>query len=283
MSVAVHSRGYRRRRRPELDIPPQIHIRGGLLEYRNGKAWEPPPAAQKRSEITQFTSAARLRLIKSLLAIDYRNMPLSVAITLTYPDERLPRDMDQRGMDRSQMIRNIEKHLGREVYGLWRTEWLPRKSGDAMGILAPHIHLVLFRVRFIPYQTINEWWQGCIQWPHYVRTEIRRARKQRTTLHYLAKYISKKPDSSLVYASYPNKPDGKHYDWIRRGMVPTYPHEWISDVTLEQAEHAYAAHKRAWPESEVRPGESFSVMGNVAVNTGKILRQMVLTTDRATK
>jgi hypothetical protein len=182
--------------------------------------------------------------------------------------------MAQRGTDRSQMIRHIENHLGRQVYGLWRTEWEPRKSGTCRGILAPHIHLVLFGIRFIPYDQINRWWQQIIQWPYYVRTEIRRARKQRTTLHYLSKYISKPVDSSLVYSSYPNTPDGKHYDWIRRDLVPTYPHVWISDLSEEQLEYAFAAHKRAWPESETQRGESFTIMGDVAETCGKVLGAM---------
>jgi hypothetical protein len=252
-------------------------VRGNLLEYHAGISWEPPPAGEKRKAISTFSRAARLRLIKTLQTIDYRNSPLSVAITLTYPPEREPRDMYQRGMDRSQMIRHIENYLDRNVYGLWRTEWLPRLSGERKGFLAPHIHLVLFGIRFIHYQTINDWWKGVIQWEGYVRTEIRRARKQRTTLHYLSKYISKPVDSSLVIASYPNGPDGKHYDWIRRNLVPTYSPQWYSDLTEEQKEYVYAAHKRAWPESDVKPGESLTILGPAACNAGKILRQMALT------
>jgi hypothetical protein len=267
----------RRRRRPERDLPPQIHVRGNCLEFLNGVAWYPPPAAAKRGDISTFTSAARLRLIKALLAVDYRNSPLSVAITLTYPPEKEPRDMYERGMDRSRILRAIEDHLGRQVYGLWRTEWMPRLSGQRKGFLAPHIHLVLFGIRFIHYSTLNTWWKEIIGWTGYVRTEIKRARKQRTTLHYLSKYISKPADSSLVIASYPNKPDGKHYDWIRRSLVKTYSHQWISDLSQEQIEEAFAAHKRAWPESEQVLGDSFSILGPSAQNTLKIIRQMALT------
>lgn len=279
MNVAVHSRGRKRKRRPALDIPPQIHVRGNLLEFLNGKAWEPPPAREKREKISTFSQAARLRLLKALLGIDYRNSPLSVAITLTYPDERIPRDQYQRGKDRSKFLRYIETHLKRPVYGLWRTEWLPRETGSKIGYLAPHIHLVLFGIRFIHYETINGWWKKCITWDHYVRTEIRRARKERTTLHYLSKYISKPVDSSLVIASYPNNPDGKHYDWVRRPLVPMYPHLWFGDLTDEEVEYVFALHHRTWPESECKLGESFSIMGKAVQRAIGILREMRLTGD----
>jgi hypothetical protein len=277
MEVVKDSRGRKRRRKPEADLPPQFHVRGNLLEFRNGKAWYPPPAHAKRERISQFSPAARLRLIKELQGIDYRKTPMSVAVTLTYPDQLLPRAMEQRRMDRSQFLRHVEAHQQKPVYGIWRTEWLPRKTGRCVGMIAPHIHLVLFGVRFIPYDVVNEWWKGCIQWRDYVRTEIKRARKQRTTLHYLSKYITKTVDSSLVYPSYLNNPDGKHYDWIRRELIPMYPHEWIPLTDPEQDESGYNAHKRAWPESETMPGESYSIIGTAAKIAAKIIKQIALT------
>lgn len=277
MCSFTDKRPQKRKRRPELDKQAEIIVRGNVLQYKNGLAWEPPPGCEKREAITTFSDAARRRMIHEINAIDFRNTPLSVCITLTYPDEHIFDDQYARGMQRSMFLRKVETHLKREIYGIWRTEWLPRKTGKYVGWLAPHIHLVLFRIRWIHRDIVNDIWKSVLHHDGYLRTDTRRARKEKTTLHYLAKYVSKKVSSSLVIASYPNSPDGKHYDWIRRNLLPMYPRETISKITEEQHEYAHAAHKRSWPESETAFGESFTILGKSAMTAGKIIKQMELT------
>jgi len=267
----------KRKRVPENDLPPQFEIRGQLLQFRNGKAWEPPPIKQKGQTIKHFSDAARLRLTKTLLTVDFKRTAVSVFITLTYPDKLIPRDMYDRAKDLSQFLRKIETHLGRKVYGVWRIEWEQRKSGEHKGNIAPHFHLCLFGVVFIHYRLINVWWRRIIKYSRAVRTEIKRARKTRTTLSYLAKYIKKKGEASLVYAPNYNSMDGKHYGYVRPRSIPRCPVEWIVEPSQEQMEYAFRTHHQLWERSDTRPGESFSIMGAAVENIGKILKQMALT------
>ena len=271
-----------RKRKPENDLPVQIVQKGFLLQVHAGKAYEPPPCRQKGAKIKHFSRAARLRLTKNLLTVDYGKTPVSVLITLTYPDALVPRTKDQRAIDLSQFLRRIEKHLGRQVYGVWRVEWEARKTGEHRGNIAPHIHLLLFGVVFIHYRNINVWWRRILRYSRACRTEIKRAGKVRSTLRYLGKYIKKAGEASLVYAPNYNSMDGKHYGYVRPKSIPRCKTTWISKPTEAQLEYLFKMHHELWPDSDTRMGESFSIMAEGAERIMQICREIGLTNPPST-
>lgn len=271
------SKQFRRVRRPDLDLPPQISIRGQLLTYTNGESWSCPSPDSKRGDIREFTDAARLRMTKRLVVIDYAKTRISVCVDLTYPDELIPRDKMERKNDLKQLLAWIERRLGEQVCGVWRTEWKARKTGKLKGHVAPHTHIILFGVYYIDWRELRREWQRILNHYGYIRTSVKRAGSVQKTCKYIGKYIRKRTDCSLVYAPYWHTVDGKHYGWVRPKRIPKCAVTWYSDPTAEEVEYLLRAHYEACPKSDTRPGESFSIIGESVLRIGKIIREMRLT------
>lgn len=83
----------------------------------------------------------------------------------------------------------------------------------------------------------------------------------RTTLWYLAKYITKSAEGSLVYAPNYDSMDGKHYGYVRRDRFPICETRQLTNITQEQVDYLFAKHHEYFARSDTREGESFSIMG----------------------
>lgn len=217
-------------------------------------------------------------MLKYVATIDYDTIPKSVFVTLTYPDARLYRDYTVRTRDRSEFIRKVEKHLGHQACGMWKTDWMPRKDGKYKGQEMPHHHMLLFGVRYIHYENINLMWQDVIQYHGYVRTEIKRTRGEKQTAYYASKYIGKVRNCSLVNAVQLRKPDGRHWGYNRPELIPRHEEEWIEEPTEEQIAYVLHVARMSYPAGDFREGESLTLLGGHVPNTVKILRAMGLTT-----
>lgn len=267
-------------RRPEHDLPKEIMIRGRLAEYRNGKAHHPLPITEKRGEVRHMTDASRLRMLKFVATIDLGKASKSVFVTLTYPPEREVNTHQTRTKQRKKFMRYIEKHLGRKVAGLWRVEWLPRESGATQGEIAPHIHMLLFDVRWLPKEKVNEWWRKTIVWEEYCRTEIKRTRKGKQTAYYAAKYCGKRTDGSLVYGAYLDRVKGRHWGYLRGKLIPREPITWILEPSETQLDYMLKRANDNFKAHDIRQGESFTLLGEYVDDMRKILHEMGLTQDR---
>ena len=66
--------------------------------------------------------------------------------TLTFPDEYFEGlAPDEIASASSKAMKRFKYRLKRhhaDVYGLWRREWVPRKSGTRTGVLTPHFHAI---------------------------------------------------------------------------------------------------------------------------------------------
>lgn len=241
-----------------------IEKRGKLLAcaVRGGP---PPPAREKiRGTIRGFSKASRMRLLKMVATIDWGMIPCSLFITLTYPDECQWDDPDERNKQRYLFHRNAEKHLGREVCGIWRTEWLPRKSGDCIGMIAPHHHALFLGVGFIPQEKIKLWWKAAIGSIRTVSIKVKGCRSAKKAALYVSKYCAKVPDEYyLDNGAYLNN-QGRHWGYFRRPLIPRENQEIIDNLTPDEWEwltsRANGLLRWRLPEDD----NGFCVLGNMA-------------------
>lgn len=273
---------YKRERQHEYDVPPRIVVRGHLLEYRSGRAYSTPPPPQDKRRISIFSKASRLRLFKLLAALDFTKLDYPVFISLTYPDEVLPLSYVRRRQQRFLFVRSMEAYLDKQITGLWRTEWERRQSGQHKGQWCPHLHLLLWPVVWLPMSYVNEEWKRILDYGGYLRTEIKRPRNRKQVGYYVAKYMSKPSDSSLVYAAQLNTVDGRHWGKHRAKMMPLMPEECLGDVSEADARFLYDAFTRVFPDHKLPFGESFTLMGDFVPLLTKYLKQMHLTTPGET-
>jgi len=200
-------------------------------------------------------------MLKVIAKIDWGRVPYGVFITLTYPDGYWTRDYHQRTIDRSRFIRDLEKHLGREVSVLWRCEWQKRKSGQKKGEIAPHLHLMCLGVRFVAANVVRQFWRGVLQVAGPLATDVRGVTGKEGCGRYLAKYISKTP--SLDNAAYLNRPwmAGRHWGITRPSLVPWADVEHDREISEEEYHNAVAAYLEAVPGMPANAQESFTLLG----------------------
>jgi len=209
-------------------------LTGDLLEITYIKDTKEKRLPGKRGEIAGFTPAARLRMLRTVATIEWRNVKESLFVTLTYPDQYVRATAHERNQDRHWFFRSIENYLDRKVGALWRLEWVPRKSGTLLGTMQAHVHLIVFGVRFIPYQEVNRAWRVALGAVGNVRTDVQKIRGGRDVAKYVSKYCSKKPESSsLVNTTYLNAP-GRHWGMHRRTLIPFANRFLLSSLSAEE-------------------------------------------------
>ena len=145
-------------------------------------------AKGKRSLVTEFSRASRLRLLQKMATIKSSGLK-SVFLTLTYGQEfPSPREA-KRHLDN--FMKRIKRHHDC-VSGFWRLEFQERG--------APHFHLLLFGLPFVPKETLATLWGEIVgqrYWdnsvfpmrPPFTRIEALASHKHAS--RYVAKYVAK--------------------------------------------------------------------------------------------
>jgi len=226
----------------------------------------------QRGIIREFSPAARLRMLKKFHTVDFDASHKPLFITLTYPDDCCYQDRDSRKVHRMVMARHLERITGKNVPGAWRVEWEVRKSGFWSGVPMAHMHWLIFRHRYIDKDDLRDAWRKTIGASGHVSTHIEAVNKSDAVKMYMAKYISADAcDCSLVIAAYRNSV-GRQYGWLRHREIPY--HEKVDHPTLTLAQQKdlrrLADEQLPW----LREGwqESFTLMGQSAVDAGRVLQ-----------
>jgi len=263
-------------------ISASASLQGNLLTYKI-RHHTTGRCGAKRGEITDFSRQARLRMLKHMHRIDFASGELPLFITLTYPDELATPDLDKRNVHRKVFARHLERLLEQQVGAAWRVEWVDRKSGNLVGQYCPHWHLLVFGIRFIPYQQINDLWKKTIGWDDYVRTEIKRVDQSGAINLYMAKYIAKDAvPLSLVIAAYQSKV-GRSYGWLRKSSIPLCPETYVSTLTDAQRRDLSTLAVERLPLPVDGLEQSFTLMGDDLGEAGKILGVDPLTSAHPTR
>lgn len=142
----------------------------------------------KRSNITVFSPASRFRLLQKMATVKGSGLK-SVFLTLTYGQEFPSPQAAKRHLDN--FLKRIRRHYA-NVSGYWRFEF--QKRG------APHFHLLLFNLPFVPKDIIKRWWAkvvGVQFWdtstkkakPPFTRIEFLKSHTHAS--RYVAKYVAK--------------------------------------------------------------------------------------------
>lgn len=194
--------------------------RGKLFALARSLPFPPIPPVHKRGKISDFSRASRLRLLKFIATVAWGKIPTSLFITLTYPDLAQWDDKDVRRQQKYLFHRYVEKHLKRDVCGIWRVEWKARKSGPCRGMFVPHFHLLLFGVGFLHWKLIRQWWRTILRHKGKLATDVKGCRSAKKASIYVSKYVAKLPDDGcLDNGAYCNN-QGKHWGYFRPEQIP---------------------------------------------------------------
>lgn len=276
-----------RQERPEsvpirlTDYEWDAEIRGGLVALKGRQKFHKMSGGGIRGNVTTFTRQSRLRMFKMVATIDWPAIGKGLFITLTFPCRCLPIDKEGRKQALYEFCRSMENYLGRKVGILWRVEWVIRKSGKWAGTLQPHYHLIVFSVRYIPYEDVRKWWRRALKTTGYVRTECKRLGDKERHGIYIAKYAAKPLDSSLVNVAYRNKCDGRHWGYKRLLEIPRSPSRYYENLSMDAVLRMRDFGAVALPWYDPRFDRGFTVFGKLGEGMAIGVRQMLVDTGHA--
>lgn len=192
-----------------------IELQGGVVQMVNvvhKPKGNPTPA--RRGAVVGFSKASRRRMIDFTARLDLRQSKV-VFLTLTFSGSPSPK---QAKIALNRFLMRIRRSFS-WVSGVWRLE--PQQRG------APHFHLMLFRLPFVPQRKLQQSWEACTG-EGMSRVDIRLARGLRSVMAYVSKYIGKATpedvDGSLVNASYLNHEgdswQGRVWGYLNRSGLP---------------------------------------------------------------
>jgi len=228
----------------------------------------PDTNRKRKKPIGIWSHQSRMKLLRYLNIIDYTKIGSSLFVTLTYPDHVRREDYKLRSKDRYLFLRHVESHCGCHVPCIWRIEWEERKSGAYTGNLAPHFHLMLFGVPFIPWQRVREWWRQTIgAGPGPLVTEVKDIYNEDGACRYLSKYVSKY--RSLDIGVYHNTTIqfGRHWGITRRELIPLCPIASERELTVEEIALMRKFAGARWSHYNVENGGGFTVLGLALAKT----------------
>lgn len=146
-----------------------------------------------RRKIQRFSRQSRKRMLEKLARIDWEQAGFVCFITLTYPDRSGPPSADETERDRRTFLKRIRRRHP-AASAIWRREWESRKSGDFQGLRFPHYHFLFFGLPFLHHEKLNGMWCGVLDYPGYVRTQIKGLKSWRQGIYYVSKYMAKRTD-----------------------------------------------------------------------------------------
>ncbi len=98
----------------------------------------------RRGKVFGFTSGCRRRLMRRLAQVSC-TAELPAFVGQTFPDSALPRDCATANRHLSVFLKRLKRELPTAA-GFWRLEMQPRKSGERVGEMVPHFHLLIWNV-----------------------------------------------------------------------------------------------------------------------------------------
>lgn len=249
---------------------------GSRLTVKHRTDVKRPRPHGKRKPIRGFSRGSRLRMLKMAAEIEWRLLGDSIFITLTIPDECGVGTPDSRTAMRHGFVRYMESYLQEQIPILWRVEWKRRKSGVCTGKFAPHIHLLVLGVKYVPQEKIRAWWRKITGKEGPLSTDVRDVKGGEMAAVYIAKYCAKSDTvPSLDNVTYLNNA-GRQWGVHRRGLVPRCRECNFDFLTREIVAwlRRVAGAKLHWYDPTI--DEGFTLLGDVAKIVGEKLLQTAL-------
>lgn len=207
---------------PEQTVSYDLRVCGSLCECRETWNWNQSQRPSRGECKEPFSRQSRLRLLKQLAQIRWRDDIRYSLISLTYPDKTAERSCARHTIDRSRYIRDLEHLTGRKYGILWRKEWEDRKSGERKGELILHWHFIAFNIGWVDHRDIRKLWRNILGWGGPLCTDIQEATSADKAAFYAAKYCAGVPSCSLDNAAYLNKRWGRPWGFCRSVSIDRY-------------------------------------------------------------
>jgi len=200
-----------------------LTVQGTLLKVKTTGDQPPQEEPSRRGEVCGFSKKSRKRLLELFARLTPRKK--TTFITLTYPKE-FP-DAKQAKSHLRAFFERLRRH-SQSACGVWRLEF--QKRG------APHFHILLWGMEFVPKETIQAWWGEIIDYENpFTRIEL--IRSNRKVMSYVAKYVAKPTSESEAgeasgFNITPYLHAGRVWGCFREDLFP-YDEEITAEAEME--------------------------------------------------
>lgn len=212
-----------------------------------------PPTSEKhhapiRGEITGFSKPSRRRLLELFARMDVKRSTRAKFLTLTFTEIVT-------AMEAKKALRRFTMRMSRE-YPEWSCVW--RFERQRRG--APHFHLLMFNVPFIPQKDLQKTWEECTKEPMSI-VHIKSVHNRKHAMQYISKYIGKVSEDnfdvpceapSLENPSYlhADEKQGRVWGYVNKALLPFAP---LEEVYIQDDE---LAHYIRWYASATTRGKA---------------------------
>lgn len=242
-----------------------VEIQGTCVKVKVLDPHSIMPIKTKGADCGPMSKGAMMRMLRFMNKIDWTRITEALFITLTYRDDMLFERKRDRNTHRFLFMRFIEHYLKRQVASIWRCEWKVRKTGECKGMIAPHFHIIVPMVGFVPFMAINQFWKQAAGTDEIIATDVRRVTGHQGALRYIAKYVSK--DCYLDKLVYLNNGVelGRSWGVTRKHLIPMCPISVSRELTDAERDRVQLVgkNKLTWydPADEV----GYTLLGDEAV------------------
>ena len=212
----------------------KVALGGNLAQLSGAGLGSPAVGGGVRGCITGFSKRSRSRLMQTVASLDRRGLEVPLFVTLTYPAQ-FPTDYTIYKRHLDTFLKRLRR-FAPDCWAIWRLEFQRRG--------APHFHLLVFGVRFLPHQVVSKMWYEVVKSGDLKHlqagVEIRRARSWGGVTSYVAKYMGKTSD--VVPTGF----TGRFWGIFRRDLMPVE----ILEILLEIPQfHRLRRVMRQWLKS----------------------------------
>jgi len=252
-----------------FNLQPWLSVRGRLIHLHLPSEYKPHTYQHKRKQITWFTPSSRLRMLRWSATVDWGKIPMALFVTLSYPDAFIGVTMEQRTAHKDALMKRLERHFKKLEGVIWRWEWKPRLTGEHVGRIAPHLHLLLMNKRFLLWYDLMEWWMEIIGEKHYANVDVRKCNRRDMAARYLTKYLGKCDDLGVLGIDTYDAVGGKHWGTRRHSLIPRCKETIWRCISPEQQWIFIRAAARAMKHFDWQYPTSFSLFGQEGLEAVK--------------
>lgn len=243
----------------------RIEMQGKRFTVRCKRYRQAISNTTRRGQITHFSRRARAARLRRIAEVDWKQAGRGVMVTLTYPDAQSDHTMNERKNHRYLINRSICQWAKRQLGCFWRVEWMPRLSGECIGQLRPHMHLLYLSIQAIEEERVRTRWKEIIGAKQYVQVDCRELSVGDMVACYVSKYCSKEASQSYLDNVPKRNRSGRHAGELRKALIPTHPQEVVRtiDQGIVKMLRGRACETLWWYDE--RFDEGFTVLGDVAL------------------
>lgn len=254
----------------------EIYANGNLVKCQVPQVKPKKKIGAKRKRISGFSKQSRLRMMRKVSMLDKAKRPLF--FTLTYPDE-FSNPLDGKKL-KEKNLKSFWKRLKYafpKISCIWKLEYQERKSGEHIGELYPHFHLLVWGLYGVDLEEIRDfvaqaWWEVCgeLSEDHLqAGTRVERIRSHKGTMAYISKYMGKKEGGNLKVGRWWGVKGRKHLPKAKMIVI-----DFLKKKQYEQV-IAFMAYYARLPEGDWKSLEIFidgrdflQVLDKIVLGTG---------------